>query len=95
MAKFRVRKVRLSGGEGLEHITHLRVESRKTGKRKTRTKGEVIEDIRRDGDEYDTNVDGAKAEVEVVRCPTCASGDYLRSQPDKSKGDNLLSLPRF
>ena len=78
MAKFRVRALRLAGGEGLEHITDLCVEARKDRKLKVRTKARVIKDIRAGRNKYDTKVDGAKADVKVVDCPGCASGDYLR-----------------
>ncbi len=95
MAKFMVRAVHLEGGERLEHITDLRVESRKDGTRRDVPKAKVISDIRADRNKYDTKVDGAKADVEVVECPDCTFGDYLRSHPDGSKKDNLLSLPTF
>jgi hypothetical protein len=54
----------------------------------------VVNDIRSGGDSYYTLGGGQKADVEVVRCPKCTFRDYLKTKPDRTTADNLLSLPR-
>ena len=35
------------------------------------------------------------ARVHVARCPHCAAGDYITTDPDGTKRNNLLDLPRY
>ena len=94
MSKHRITAVHMA--ESVDG-THEHIASVKVGKDGKQLSVEIVAaDIRaKGGDSYFTKVDGVKAKVDAVQCPRCNSRDYLRTDPDKSKKDNLLSLPRF
>jgi hypothetical protein len=89
----RVTAIRMSGlgAFGIpmfEHITELR------GFNWQKTRAEVVADIRA-GATYYTDEDlGPRATLEVVN-PSFLSVPYVRTKPDCTKANNLLSLPRF
>lgn len=69
-----------------EHITHVKYDSA------VHTREEVIQLIRAGTDTFYVSVQGAKAYVEVVYPPYPRS-PYIRTYPDRTGRDNLLSLP--
>ena len=93
MSKHRITEAHL---EPSADRTHEHIESVRIGKDgETLSVETVAEELRtKGGDQYLTKVDGVKAKVEVVECPQCALGEYLRTDPDASR-KNLLSLPTF
>ncbi len=94
MANFKITGVRTEDSPGgtHEHITHVRIGNTTT----PLTRQTVINDLRDpNGDRYYTEVDGKKADVVVVDCPTCDFRDYITTKPDSSKKNNLLNLPRI
>ena len=55
----------------------------------------VVNDIRNPtGDRYYTEAGGTRVSVVAVACPSCTFQDYLRTDPDKTTSNNLLSLPK-
>jgi hypothetical protein len=70
---------------GYEHITDLGGDSWRA------TKAEVIRDIR-SGWTYYTREDGTVAPLEIDR--TVFGFEYVRTRPDCTRANNLLSLPR-
>ncbi|GHG90251.1 DUF3892 domain-containing protein [Comamonas sp. JC664] len=82
--------VRLSGGDRLEHITDLKWQEPATGWSNTNTRAEMVAWID-NGNEARVRVGSNESKVEVVR----ANPPYLRSSPNNTTADNLLSLPRF
>ncbi len=72
-----------------EHISHVRIGAANNILRRQI----VVDDIRSGGDSYYTEAGGIRAGVVVVRCPDCTFNDYLRTDPDKTSKNNLLSLP--
>ncbi|MFP2961017.1 DUF3892 domain-containing protein [Myxococcus sp. 1LA] len=82
--------VRLSGGERLEHITHLKWVNRATGGSESSTRATIVAWIDQ-GIDVRVQVGRSESKVEVVR----ANPPYLRSSPNNTTADNLLSLPRF
>ncbi|MBF6606084.1 MAG: DUF3892 domain-containing protein [Chloroflexi bacterium] len=55
----------------------------------------VVSDLHQPGgDRYYTDAGGTRANVVVVTCPSCTFNDYLRTDPDRTTSNNLLSLPR-
>jgi hypothetical protein len=93
MASYQVTGVRTEkSADGYhEHISHVRCGSTNT----ILPRQTVVNDIRTGGDSYYTLGAGQRAEVEVVTCPKCTFRDYLKTKPDKTTADNLLSLPRI
>jgi hypothetical protein len=89
----RVTAIRMSalGAFGIpmfEHITDLR------GFNWQKTRAEVVADIRA-GATYYTDEDlGPRAILEVVN-PSILSVPYVRTRPDCTTANNLLTLPRF
>lgn len=74
-----------------DHISHVRI-----GAATILTRGTVVNDLRiPGGDRYYTEVNGRKANVEVVHCPNCTFADYIRTDADASTANNLLSLPKI
>lgn len=60
------------------------------------TRGQVIMYIRQYGMTYMTLApSGASARVIVAGCPDCGTGDYITTEPDWTRANNLLDLPRF
>lgn len=94
MATFEITGVRLeasSEGPRHEHISKVRI-GRDPGFVLDRST--VVADLRKvGGDRYFTRSGNSTAEVEVVNCPSCSFGDYIRSKADATTADNLLSLP--
>ncbi|CAM4290242.1 MULTISPECIES: DUF3892 domain-containing protein [Myxococcus] len=82
--------VRLSGGNRLEHITDLKWENRATSESGSSTRAQIVAWIDQ-GNEARVQVGYSESKVEVVR----ADPPYLRSSPNNTTVDNLLSLPRF
>jgi len=81
--------IRLSGGTNYQHITELYWMDGTTEKSSTRA--QIVEFIEGGGLAY-TQVNAGRAYCEVV---TPASGPkYVRTKPDGTTADNLLSLPR-
>jgi hypothetical protein len=74
-----------------KHISHVRIG---TGDNILRRET-VVEDIRSGGDSYFTEAAGVRADVVVVRCSDCTFNDYLRTDPDATSKNNLLSLPEI
>jgi hypothetical protein len=86
---------RMSGGDELHHITDFKV-SFKTPKGATLTgeltRAEVVKMIETKKERFFViGDDKSEADCEVVD----ASPKYVKSKPDKSKRDNLLSLRSF
>lgn len=76
-----------------EHISHVGIGTGSV----LLTRQTVVNDIRAPGgDRYYTQVNGHRADVVVVGCPTsgCTFRDYLRTEADSTTTNNLLSLPR-
>lgn len=88
MSTAKIDAVRLSGGERLEHITHLRV--RNSHKSPTWTRQEVVDYI-----EHNAGAESwpSGQPLEVVN-PSYGS-KYVRTRGNATESDNLLSLPRF
>ncbi|WP_425065141.1 DUF3892 domain-containing protein [Reyranella sp.] len=70
-----------------EFITHL------AGDGFVATKEEAVEDIRSLRFLYHTNEDGTEAPLIVES--SLLGNAYVRTKPDCSRANNLLSLPRF
>lgn len=70
------------------HITHV-----KTLKGRVLTRERVAAKIRSGAEEFYTLARGIVADVTVMRCPHCGRRDYIRTRPDQTKKNNLLSLP--
>ena len=81
MSRFEITGVRTeSSPSGYhEHISHVRIGAANNILRRET----VVDDIRSGG-----------ADVVVVRCSDCTFNDYLRTDPDKTSKNNLLSLPK-
>jgi hypothetical protein len=91
--------VHLVGSEHLQHIEDLRWVSvyepggSVTGASKTSTRAQMVTYVRSNpGDAFAMNAAGTHlARLEVVE----AQPPYVKTAPDTTKSDNLLSLPRF
>lgn len=59
------------------------------------TRGEVIRRIEAGTNVYTRGVDGSRAEVQVMAPDNVHPRWYLRTTPDTTTADNLLSLPEF
>jgi hypothetical protein len=70
----------------VEHITHVKYDG------VIKTREYVIMLITNKTDTFYTNVGGASAWIEVVH-PGGGRPPYIRSVPDRTRTDNLLSLP--
>ena len=82
-----------SGFGSHEHIARVRIGARVPAF--TLSRQTVVNDLRQPGgDRYYTDAGGTRANVVVVTCPSCTFKDYLRTDPDKTTSNNLLSLPR-
>ena len=90
MARYQVTAIRMSGGIDLHHVTDYfwSENNQEIGHPKA---GAVL-GLKSGLYSLFTKAGGSEAEVTVV--PDSKHGDYLRSSPDNSKSDNLLSLPR-
>ena len=71
---------------GLEHITHVKYDNA------VHTRGEVIRAISARTDAFFVRGGGAITWVEVVH-PGYPRDPYIRTRPDWTGKDNLLSLP--
>jgi hypothetical protein len=77
-----------SPGSSEQHITHIKIS---TGT--TYTRAEAVKNIDSGIEHYFTTGDGKTATVVTVH-PN--SGEpYIKTKPDSTIKDNLLSLPRF
>jgi hypothetical protein len=80
-------------GAAHEHITAVELNSNPAHRYSRAT---IIKDLRNPwGDRYYTYGGGVRADVVVAGCPHCGFGDYITTEPDWTKANNLLSLPRF
>jgi len=94
MAKYRIKAVRTekTADDPHEHITRVRISDSGDGL----SRATVVADLRNpNGDRYDTYAAGETANVVVRTCPNCTFKDYITTDPDKTKKNNLLSLDRF
>ncbi len=82
--------IRLSGGRGVQHITHVRWEQPSTSKSGTATRAEVVQHIRNGIVAYVS--DGVR-DVKVEDVDT--NPTYIRTVADGRETNNLLSLPHF
>ena len=82
--------VRLAGGDRLEHITHVKWEDRVKRSNGQSTRAEMVVWID-DGNEVRVRVGSNESKVHVVR----TNPPYLKTSPNDTTADNLLSLPRF
>lgn len=89
----RITAVRLSGGQGHEHITRLWWTDPASGKTGDNSRAQIVTWIDEDnGKAYVDDSRGNRADVLVV---TPRYGDkYLRTYADGQWTDNLLALPR-
>jgi hypothetical protein len=89
----RITAVRLSGGQGHEHITRLWWTDSASGKTGDNSRAQIVTWIEDDnGKAYVDDGQGNRADVLVV---TPRYGDkYLRTYADSRWTDNLLALPR-
>jgi len=95
MATFQITGVRTARPPGYahEHITDVRLNHSPTFVLRRQT---VINDLRSPyGDRYYTEARGVRAKVIAAGCPHCGTGDYITTEPDWTRENNLLSLPRF
>lgn len=86
-------KTELSPGRTHRHIGTIYVRGDYSSTTEPVRKEVAAVQIRLGLREYYTNAGGVRADVEVVRCSGCDANDYLRTDPDKTKDNNLLSLP--
>jgi hypothetical protein len=92
---------------GAYHITHVRLEQPygyahphiakvMLSDGTVETRAEVIQYILYYRSTYLTYAPGVpRARVVVADCPECGTGDYITTEPDWTKENNLLKLPRF
>ena len=77
-----------------KHISRVRLNGATSGDGISRAT--VIADLKNpNGDRYYTYGGGQRADVVVHDCPTCSFSDYITTDPDTTKENNLLSLPKF
>jgi hypothetical protein len=72
------------------HITEI-----KTAGGEVLTRSECARRIQSGQQSFYTLVSGHQATVVVVKCPHCATYDYIRTTADSTTADNLLYLPSF
>ncbi|MCE9672617.1 DUF3892 domain-containing protein [Myxococcus stipitatus] len=82
--------IRLSGGDRLEHITRVRWVDGLNFRQGESSREEMVRWID-DGGDARVKASPRDVSVHVVR----ASPPYLRTAPNDSPYDNLLTLPRF
>ena len=82
--------IRLSGGNGVQHITHVKWTHPVHGLSGTETRAKMAEYIRSG---TDVRVSDGVHEVTVVAVDTNPS--YIRTQADGRETNNLLTLPQF
>ncbi|MEC3978135.1 DUF3892 domain-containing protein [Amycolatopsis sp. H20-H5] len=89
----RITAIRLSGGQGHEHITRLWWTNPGDGNTGDNSRAEIVAWIEdKNGKAYVEDGKGNRADVGVV---TPTSGQkYLRTYADGKYTDNLLALPR-
>jgi hypothetical protein len=88
----RITAVRLSGGQGHEHITRLWWTDPASGRTGDNSRPQIVTWIEDNGKAYVDDGRGDRADVLVV---TPRYGDkYLRTYADGQWTDNLLALPR-
>jgi hypothetical protein len=89
----RITAIRLTGGQGHEHISHLWWTNPANGKSGDNTRSQLVEWIEKEnGKIHVDDQHGNRADVLVV---TPAVGQkYLRTYADGKWTDNLLALPR-
>jgi hypothetical protein len=89
----RITAIRLTGGQGHEHISHLWWTNPADGKTGDNTRSQLVDWIEEEnGKAYIDDQHGNRADVLVV---TPAVGQkYLRTYADGKWTDNLLALPR-
>jgi hypothetical protein len=92
---YKMEAKRMSGGSELHHITDFKVSFGTPGGAQLDgelSRAGVVKMIEVGKSRfYVIGDDGSEADCEVVD----ASPKYVKSRPDKSKRDNLLSLPSF
>ncbi|MCP2245747.1 DUF3892 domain-containing protein [Lentzea aerocolonigenes] len=89
----KITAIRLSGGEGHEHIVHLWWVNPADGKEGSNTRAQLVDWIEKEnGKAYVEDSRGNRADVGVV---TPSSGPkHLRTHADGKWTNNLLALPR-
>ena len=91
--KYEIKKVRLqTNGLTEEHITHVLI-SDDTADGTTLTVGAVVKSIENKDEYYYTTGGGKTATVEVISPKN--GTPYIKTKPDSTIKDNLLSLPKF
>jgi hypothetical protein len=89
---YRITHVRLSsGGTTVEHITDVKGVS-DSGSAFTETVAQVVGYLKR-GMSYYVSVGGNT--IAVTHSTSGSGREYIKTKPDATTKDNLLSLPRF
>lgn len=89
---YRIKEIRLSsGGYNEEHITEVKGTS-DGGTNFTETVAQVVGYLK-SGMKYYVSVGGNT--IDVTHSTSSAGREYIKTKPDATKVDNLLSLPRF
>jgi hypothetical protein len=89
----RITAIRLSGGQGHEHIVRLWWTNPADSKTGDNTRAEIVSFIEdKHGKAYVEDIRGNRADVGVVTPRVGAK--YLRTHADGKPTDNLLALPR-
>jgi hypothetical protein len=89
---YRITHVRLSsGGTTEEHITDIK-EVSDSGATYTETVAQAIEYLKK-GTRYYVSIGGNT--IDVIHQKSSSGNEYIRTKPDSTTTDNLLSLPRF
>lgn len=83
--------IRMSGGNGHEHISDVTWKNPSTGKTGQNSRAEMVRWIKVEHGEAKVTDGRSTIEVGVVE----ASTPYLRTHADGKWTDNLLALPRF
>lgn len=88
MAEYQIKYVNLGGGNETHHITEVGGDG---GNGWRLAVASVIANIQK-GEHFYT-LDGRGTKAYVDPWPNAASGPHIRSRPDGTQRDNLLSLP--
>lgn len=89
---YKITHVRLSsGGYSVEHITDVKGIS-DNGTAFTETVAQVVMYLKR-GLRYYVSVGGYT--IDVTHSTSASGREYIKTKPDSTSKDNLLSLPRF
>lgn len=89
---YKITHVRLSsGGSSEEHITHVK-EVSDSGTVYEETVAVVVNYLKQ-GTRYYVSIGGNT--TDVIHQKSSAGNEYIRTKPDSTTKDNLLSLPRF